>query len=61
MAGSESAENWRIIKKEQVEAPPSPKPMAIRTGQRKAFNVVSAADKPIISDEEWNELKDIFA
>lgn len=61
MAGNESLEDWRIIKDEQLEsAALSPKTMALRAQKSKSFRPMTAAEQPIITDQEWNELKDIW-
>lgn len=62
LAGKESLDEWRIIKDEQLtEAAMSPKTAALRAKKQKAFSPLNEADKPIISDQEWNELKDIWS
>eukprot|EP01127_Copromyxa_protea_P006677 TRINITY_DN16678_c0_g1_i1.p1 TRINITY_DN16678_c0_g1~~TRINITY_DN16678_c0_g1_i1.p1 ORF type:complete len:589 (-),score=88.36 TRINITY_DN16678_c0_g1_i1:40-1578(-) len=57
LAGNANVDDWRIIKQEQVDVPLSPNTLHLRAKKRKAFNV---QEQPIISDQEWSELKDIF-
>ena len=59
MAGTDNIEDWRIIKDDQLEAL-SPRSVQLSAKNKKAFVTEKSGDKPIISDEEWNELKDIF-
>lgn len=61
LAGDSELEDWRIIKEEQLTEPQKQKVQVRVKGTQKPFKTTRPIDKPLISNDEWDELKDIFS
>jgi len=71
LAGDSNLEDWRIIKEEQIKKTEektqsekkatSMKNILSAKANQKPFKATLPIDKPLISDSEWEELKDIFS
>jgi hypothetical protein len=61
-AGEEGLENWRIIKEDQIEEAESPRKkqenIGIRTKKEKPFTKASHKE---ITDDEWEEMNEVFS